>query len=250
MIVSIERIDQHMFKEFIERMKTIDSFIYAKLKNGNIESTVYLPARDAVKNHSVAIETIFQSDEWPDTDKELKMAFFDATKLIDGIKHFGADPIKGEIEFIENENEIIANRLTIFNDELKINFNCSEPSLGFRDIPEETLNKIFSRDNYDFQFQLDTSNLSRIKNLFTLDKEETFTLEADENSVNVKGKDFNAVVNHEVEGNGEITAYKKYLNLLDKENHLIYLSQSDSKIIFVSEDSNTFLTVSTCKNVE
>ena len=50
MKLQIDRIDQHALTEFINRVKLIDSFIYMKIKDGQIKSTVYLPQRDAVKH--------------------------------------------------------------------------------------------------------------------------------------------------------------------------------------------------------
>ena len=61
----------------------------------------------------------------------------------------------------------------------------------------------------------------------------------------VSGKSFNAVINPESNGNGEVTVYKKYLNLLDKEEQNVHIS--DSKIVFESTESTTLLTVSTCQ---
>ena len=117
MKLQINRIDQHALTGFINRVKLIDSFVYMKINNGQIESTVYLPQRDAVKHHSVEANSIFQVDEWPETDKEMKIAFFEGSKVIDALKHFESDAIKGELEFVENEGELVASTLRIFNDE-------------------------------------------------------------------------------------------------------------------------------------
>lgn len=82
MKLQIDRIDAHALTEFINRVKLIDSFIYMKIKDGQINSTVYLPQRDAVKHHSIPADKIFQVSEWPDTDKEMKIAFLKVTKLL------------------------------------------------------------------------------------------------------------------------------------------------------------------------
>ena len=134
MKLQIDRIDQHALTGFINRVKLIDSFVYMKIKDGQITSAVYLPQRDAVKSHAVECDKIFQISEWPDTDLEMKVAFFEGAKVIEAIKHFDADAIKGELEFIEQEGELIASSLRMFNDELEIKLSCSEPSLGFKDL--------------------------------------------------------------------------------------------------------------------
>ena len=245
MKLKLDRIDQHALTAFINRVKPIDSFIYMKIADGQINSTVYLPQRDAVKHHSVEVSTIFQVEEWPDTDKEMKIAFFEGNRVIEAIKHFDADAIKGEIEFIENDNELVAASLRIFNDELEITLSCSEPTLGFKDLTESQVTAIFARDNGKFDFALDTHMLGKVKNLFSLDKEETFNIKSDVAGVNVDGKSFKVVVNPAANGTGKVTVYKKYLNLLDREEQTVYVS--DSKVVFQSNNSDTLLTISTCQ---
>jgi hypothetical protein len=245
MKLKIDRIDQHALTEFINRVKLIDSFIYMKVSEGRVKSVVYLPQRDAVKSHSVDVSEIFQISEWPDTDKEMKIAFFEGNKVIDAIKHFDHDAIKGEIEFIENDEDLVASTFRIFNDELEITLSCSEPTLGFKDLTEAQVEAIFARDNGKFDFALDTHMLGKVKNLFSLDKEETFNIKSDVAGVNVDGKSFKVVVNPAANGTGKVTVYKKYLNLLDREEQTVYVS--DSKVVFQSNNSDTLLTISTCQ---
>ena len=245
MKLQIDRIDQHALTGFINRVKLIDSFVYMKIKDGQIKSAVYLPQRDAVKSHSVSCDQIFQISEWPDTDLEMKVAFFEGAKVIDAIKHFESDAIKGELEFIEQEGELIASSLRMFNDELEITLSCSEPSLGFKDLTPEQQNAIFAVDNTQFSFNIDTHTINKVKNLFGLDKDETFSVQANGKGVSVNGKSFNAVINPQSNGEGAVTVYKKYLNLLDREEQTVHVT--DSKIVFQSTESETLLTVSTCQ---
>lgn len=245
MKLKIDRIDQHALTNFINRVKLIDSFIYMKIVNGRIESSVYLPQRDAVKSHVVNMDQIFQTNEIVPSDKELKIAFFDGAKVIEAIKHFEHDAIKGEIEFIENDEEYVASTFRIYNDELEVKLSCSEPSLGFKDLTKEQQEAIFSRENSAFNFEIDTHMINKVKNLFNLDSEETFSIKANGSGVNVDGKSFSVVVNPESKGAGDATVYKKYLNLLDKEEQNVFVSSS--KVVFQSKDSETLLTVSTCQ---
>ena len=245
MKLQIDRIDQHALTGFINRVKLIDSFVYMKIKDGQITSAVYLPQRDAVKSHAVECDKIFQISEWPDTDLEMKVAFFEGAKVIEAIKHFDADAIKGELEFIEQEGELIASSLRMFNDELEITLSCSEPSLGFKDLSPDQQAAIFAIDNTKFSFNMDTHTIGKVKNLFGLDKEETFSVKANGTGVSVSGKSFNATINPESNGAGEVTVYKKYLNLLDREEQKVHIS--DGKIVFQSTESQTLLTVSTCQ---
>lgn len=247
MKLTINRIDQHQLVSFINRVKLIDSFIYMKMDQEKIQSAVYLPQRDAVKFHSVETDKVFNTKgDWGfNSDKELKIAFFDGSKVIDAIKHFESDAIRGEIEFIENDEDYVASTFRIFNDELEITLSCSEPSIGFKDLTTDQIGAIFSTDGSKFNFDMDTYTLGKVKNLFTLDKEETFSINASGTGVNVKGKTFSAVINQTSEGNGDVTVYKKYLSLLDKEEQKVFVS--DSKVVFTSSESETVLTISTCQ---
>jgi|TARA_R110002050_G_scaffold155202_1_gene283203 hypothetical protein len=245
MKLKIDRIDQHELTAFINRVKLIDSFVYMKISNGQINSAVYLPQRDAVKSHNIPCDKIFQVSEFPDTDKEMKIAFFEGSKVIEAIKHFDHDAIKGEIEFLENDTEFVASTLRIFNDELEITLSCSEPSLGFKDLTEDQQAAIFATNDTKFSFTMDTHTINKVKNLFGLDKDETFSVKANGTGVSVSGKSFSAAINPESNGSGAVTVYKKYLNLLDKEEQTVHIS--DSKIVFESTESATLLTVSTCQ---
>ena len=87
MKITIQKVDQTNFINFINRLKVIDSFVYFKIKGGTIQASAYLPQRDAVKHHRLPIGQIFQIEEGSiTTTKELKVAFFDAQKLTDAFK--------------------------------------------------------------------------------------------------------------------------------------------------------------------
>ena len=123
--------------------------------------------------------------------------------------------------------------------------SCSEPSLGFKDLTKEQQEAIFSTNGSALNFEIDTHMINKVKNLFNLDTEETFSIKANGKGVNVNGKSFSVVVNPESKGSGAVTVYKKYLNLLDREEQNVYVS--NSKVVFQSKDSETLLTVSTCQ---
>lgn len=249
MKLQINRVNQNSFVEFINKLKTIDTFLYFKLRTGNVTSAVYLPQRDAVKLHTIPASDIFSMAEALPEGKELKVAFFDASKVLDALKMFQTDQIQGEMEFQENEEDFVCTSLKLFNDELEITLACSDPSLGFKDLTEAQLQTIFDREGSDFDFVLDTYTLNKIRSLFSLDKEETFSISASGEEVRVKGKTYNYQANQAFNGTAsEATLYKKYLNLLDREEYSVYVSSN--KVVMKSNDSNTFLTIATCQSAE
>jgi len=245
MKLQIDRIDQHAFISFVNKLKLIDSFIYFKIKDNNVISTVYLPQRDAVKHHAVPFGSIFQTQEVPTLEKELKVAFFDAGRIVDAFKQFEHDAIRCEIEFIENEQDLVASAFRIYNDELEITLSCSEPSLGFKDLTTDQVDAIFSKEQSAFQFSMENTTVNRLKSLFNLEKDETFDIKSNGNGVNVKGKTFNVVISQSATGDGNATLYKKYLSLLDKEEYNVHVSPN--KVVFDSTESETLLTISTCQ---
>ena len=249
MKIQINRVDQNQFVEFINRLKSIDTFLYFKLRNGNIQSAVYLPQRDAVKMHSQPISELFTVNGDLPEGKEIKVAFFDANKVLEAVKMFGSDQISAEIELIENEEDFVASTMKVFNNELEITLVCSEPSLGFKDLTDSQIEGIFDRGASSFDFTLDTFTLGKIKSLFGLDKEETFEIKANGEGVRVKGKTYNYQAGSEYNGqSASATLYKKYLNLLDREEYVVYVSSN--KVVMKSNDSNTLLTIATCQTAE
>ena len=175
----------------------------------------------------------------------MKVAFFDANRIIDAFKQFEHDAIRCEIEFIENEQDLVASTFRIYNDELEITLACSEPSLWFKDLTTDQINAIFSKEQSAFEFPIDNHGITRLRSLFNLEKDETFDIKSNGNGVNVKGKTFNVVISQSASGDGTATLYKKYLSLLDKEEYNVHVSPT--KVVFDSTESETLLTISTCQ---
>jgi hypothetical protein len=250
MKITINKVDQNSFTSFINRLKVIDTFVYFKIKDGVVQASAYLPQRDAVKHHRVPVDHMFQIAEPITTEKELKIAFFDATKLTDAFKQFEYDSIQGEIEFIENADDFVATSFRIFNDELEINLACSEPSLGYKDLTDSQIQTIFNVEDANYKFDMDLSTLNKVKSLFGLDKEETFSIEANGKGVKLTGNTYNMLVTPDYDGKsaGKVTLFKKYLNLLDKEDYTANVL--DNRVVLRSNESETLLTIATCQTAE
>ncbi len=248
MKVTISKVDQNSFITFVNRLKVIDSFIYFKIKDDRIISSAYLPQRDAVKHHQVPVNEIFALSEKIDTDKELKVAFFDANKLIDAFRQFEYDAIQAEIEFLENDEDFVASSFKIFNDELEITLACSEPSLGFKDLTEAQLQNIFSLEGADVNFDITHGEVTKIKSLFGLDKDETFTISSSKEGVRIKGKSYSKLINTTGAAKSNAVIYKKYLNLFDKEDYAANVFSN--RVVLRSKDSNTLLTIATCQSAD
>ena len=250
MKVTINKVDSNQFIGFVNRLKVIDSFVYFKIKDGVVQASAYLPQRDAVKHHRVPLDHVFQIADEITTDKELKVAFFDASKLTDAFKQFEYDSVQAEIDFVENEEDFVATTFRIYNDELEITLACSDPSLGYKDLTDAQIQAIFNVEDANFKFDIDYTTINKVRSLFGLDKEETFAIEANGKGVKLTGSTYNMLVTPEYDGtNGsKVTLFKKYLNLLDKEDYTANVM--NNRVVLRSQDSETLLTIATCETAE
>lgn len=250
MKIKINKVNQQNFIDFVNKLKVIDSFIYFKVNGETVQAAAYLPQRDAVKHHRLPIEQIFQIENGIKTDKELKVAFFDANRLTDAFKQFEYNSIQGEINFVENDEDFVATSFRIYNDELEITLACSEPSLGYKDLSDSQIQSIFDVSGASYKFEIDYTTLSKAKSVFNLDKDETFSINANGKGVRFKGKTYNMLITPDYDGtpNNNITLFKKYLNLLDKEDYTANVL--DNRVVLKSNDSETLLTIATCQTSE
>ena len=253
MKIKIDKVDQSNFIGFVNRLKVIDTFVYFKIKDGVIQASAYLPQRDAVKHHRVAVDHVFQTDETGFTaagEKELKIAFFDASRLIDAFKQFEFGNVQAEISFVENDEDFIATEFRVFNNELEIKLACSEPSLGYKDLTDSQIEAIFNIEAANYAFDMDYEATAKVRSLFGLDKEETFSITTNTDGVRMKGKTYDYLVTDAFKGSKgkEVTLFKKYLNLLDKEDYSANVM--DNRVVLRSKDSETLLTIATCQTAE
>ena len=120
---------------------------------------------------------------------------------------------------------------------------------------KEEMSRAFSTDSSLFQFDLLTTQTDRIKSLFSLDKdEEVFTIYAKDGNIRVKGTSYDSIVCSQhssdivKEEDSSVVIYKKYLNLLDKENYQVIVCSN--KVVFKSLDTDTVLTVAVAMMAE
>lgn len=252
MKINLTRIDADAMISFISKLTSIDKFIYLKVTNENLVSSVYLPERDAVKVQSVLFDEILSFEKQP--DKDLKISFFNGSKVLEALRNFSnaeADELTGEIECADIEGEYVATKLSIQSPDLRISVACSDPTLGFMDLSAEQVKAIFNKKDVMFDFDLEPFMQSKVNSLFNLDKDsDTFKIQYTHDAVRIKGESYDAKITQTdssaVESGVEVMLYKKYFGLLDKEAYTV--SVCPNKLIFKSKDSNTLLTVSVCSN--
>jgi hypothetical protein len=241
MEATLTKIDSRELSSFVKKLLPIDKFIFLKIGKEGTVSSVYFPERDAVKLANTPTKDLFEGD----IDNTIKVSFYNGTKVIDALAHFNGD-LRGRIKFNEIDNESMASDFILENDDLQINLACADPSLSFMEMSKEEITRAFDTEAKLFEFDLLTTHVDRMKSLFNLEKEEdTFTLYVNEKGIAVKGTSFDATLCHSYEGDSpvgtKVVIYKKYINLLDKENYKVKVC--DNKVVFRSLDTNTLLTV-------
>ena len=244
----IERVDGFELGSFVKKLLPIDKFIFIKIGTEKTVSSVYFPERDAVKLVKVNTSDLLDVN----LEKPVKVSFYNGTKVVEALSHFNGD-IKGSIKYEDVDDELMASDFKLQDDDLEINLACADPSLSFMEMSKEEMERAFGTDRSLFEFDLLTTHVDRIKSLFNLEKdEETFTLYVNESGIGIKGNSYDANIVYSYEGDAEkgtqVIVYKKYLNLLDKENYKVIVC--DNKIVFKSLDTDTFLTVAVAIEAE
>ncbi len=248
--ITFTKIDGRELSSFVKKLLPIDKFIFMKIGGDNTMSSVYLPERDAVKLVKQNTSDIFDGQ----VDDQVKVSFYNGTKVVDALSHFHGD-INGRIKYSDIDGELMASDFMIENEDLTINLACSDPSLSFMEMNKEEMSRAFSTDSSLFQFDLLTTQTDRIKSLFSLDKdEEVFTIYAKDGNIRVKGTSYDSIVCSQhssdivKEEDSSVVIYKKYLNLLDKENYQVIVCSN--KVVFKSLDTDTVLTVAVAMMAE
>lgn len=241
METTIKKINGYELSSFVKKLLPIDKFIFMKIGKEGTVSSVYFPERDAVKLVNTPTKDIFDAD----INSSLKVSFYNGSKVIDALSHFNGD-IRGRIRYTEYDGELMASDFILENEDLQISLACTDPSLSFMEMSKEETDRAFGTDSSLFQFDLLTTHVDRMRSLFNLDKDEDiFTLYINEKGIGIKGTSYDATLCHSYDSDSEVgtkvVIYKKYINLLDKENYRVIVC--DNKVVFRSLDTNTLLTV-------
>ena len=166
MELKLEKIDNYELSSFIKKLIPIDKFIFLKIGKEDMVSSVYFPERDAVKLVNVPSKDVLKGD----IKKPIKVSFYNGSKVIDALSHFGGD-IKGSIKYSEMDGELMASDFVLQNDDLQISLACADPSLSFMEMSKEETNRAFGTDSRLFEFDLLTTHVDKMKSLFNLEKD-------------------------------------------------------------------------------
>lgn len=242
MELKIKKVNGIEFQSFIKKLLSIDKFIFMKMSSDKISSSVYLPQRDAVKMSALKTSELFETES--SIESPIKISFFNGNKVIDAISHFNKD-ISANVTYQKVGDVCIATDFTLYDDNLKINLYCADPSLNFMEMTDDEIKRAFGAVDKLFSFELLTIHVDKMKSLFKLEEKDIFTFKISDNGIHVVGDRYDAIITHQAENHSteftEVSLYKKYISILDKENYKVIVCTN--KIIFKSLDTNTVLTV-------
>lgn len=245
MEVKINSINKDNLNNFIKKLLSIDNFIFMTANKDTLTSSVYFPERDAVKVVKCPVTDIFDGKFKDD----VKISFFDGKKVINAMSHFTGD-VEGKISCDEYEESVRATDFLLKDKHLKINIPCTDFSLSFMEMSEDEIDRAFNTDDVMFTFNMTTDMIAQIKSLFTLDSDvDTVTIYKDKNGIGIKGKNYENILIEEEDGEiGSVKIYKKYLDILDKEDYDVNIC--DNKIVFHSTTTDTHLCIATIADDE
>lgn len=245
MDVKINSINKENLNTFIKKLLSIDSFIFMTANDKILTSSVYFPEHDAVKVASCPIDEIFDGKFTDD----VKISFFDGKKVINALSHFDGD-IEGKLSCDTYEDTMRATNFLVKDKRLKIDIPCTDFSLSFMEMTEEQINLAFNAEDALFKFELMADTIGQIKSLFSLDSDvDTVTIYKGKKGVGVKGKNYeNLFIEDDSEETGSVKIYKKYFDILDKENYEVFVCEN--KIVFNSTTTDTHLCIATVNDGE
>lgn len=240
MEVKINSINKDNLNNFIKKLLSIDNFIFITANKEKITSSVYFPERDAVKVVNCPVKDIFDGKFTDD----VKISFFDGKKVINALSHFNGD-VDGKISCDTYEDSLRATNFLVKDKRLKIDIPCTDFSLSFMEMNEDEIGRAFDTEDTLFKFEMTTDMIAQIKSLFSLDSDiDTVTIYKNKNGIGVKGKNYeNLLIEDDSDENGSVKIYKKYLDILDKEDYEVFVCEN--KIVFNSTTTDTHLCIAT-----
>jgi hypothetical protein len=113
------------------------------------------------------------------------------------------------------------------------------------EMSEDEIGRAFDTEDTLFKFEMTTDMIAQIKSLFSLDSDiDTVTIYKNKNGIGVKGKNYeNLLIEDDSDENGSVKIYKKYLDILDKEDYEVFVCEN--KIVFNSTTTDTHLCIAT-----
>ena len=247
------------FKFFIKKLLAVEKFLFIKITDKNVISSVYFPLKDAVKAISVPLSDMFEFDgKIP--DKPIKVSFFNGSKIIDALSF-----LEGDISAImscglsDDGNSYVVDDFKLYDGTSKIKLYIGDPRISFMEMTKDEMAKAFSTNAAVYKFNMNVDDVNKLNSLFKLDdsstanESKTFRMRIENGKLLVAGQNYDHVLKDKVDildqgGVTEVYIYRKFIPLLDKESYEVTMCVN--KVFLKSNDSAALITFALCAGME
>lgn len=224
------------FTSFLKKFSSIQNILLLDIDDGYLKAKTHTPERSVVKSSKVELSKIFSDD---DTDVKVSFGIFNLDKLSKAFAQFGNSPIEFILDTEETSDGTVGTNLLLRNDKLEINYQCASLRL-FTKITDEMMDKIAGFADEDVKFVLSKDLQAQIHSLSNIDSDQKIlNIEVKNGNAFAKNKTYNLNLTNVASktDKASVSIYKTQFSHLDKEDHMIYLT--DDKLIFHSLESDT-----------
>jgi hypothetical protein len=252
-------INKEEFKAFIKKLLAVDKFLFIKITEKAVTSSVYLPLKDAVKVVSIPFSDVFEFDGTV-PDKPIKISFFNGSKIIEALNFFeGVINTSMKCGLSDDGSSYVVDDFKAYDDTYNIKFFIGDPRISFMEMSKDEMSKAFSIDHAVYRFTVTSDDISKMSAAFKLDDKDatseskTFRFKIKKDKLYVTGQNYEMKLKDTVEIMNkdevkEVYVYRKYIPLLDKESYDGVVCVN--KVFMKSNESSTLLTFALCAGVD
>lgn len=213
------------FTKFLSMLTKLSpsSTIYFILDKNTVISDSFIESKSLIKSLRFSMSDFFAEDEIKDT---IKFTFYSGKKLKEAFSYLNGSNIRITVNYDTYEGEYFCTQLNISDGKLKLNIDCSDPSLiEFASVPQAAINKLSDVESATNSFRLNVNELKQLKDLEKFDTNPYVTLSIN-GSIKIKSRNsFEIDINDDMENAknaGEFNIDKQLLALVEDETYTAY----------------------------
>jgi len=225
---------------FLKRFEAIDNSLLLEIKDNVLCAKSHTPERSVVKYSALELNEIFS--EYSDVKDELKIGIMNIKKFIDSLKFFGESDFEMIIDYEKVNTDFVGTLISMRNSSLNIEQQCGALKL-FTYISDDILSRITDTSKSSVDFMMVKEQQVKLSSLFKIEDYDRVTFLKDKNKIFVKGKSYELLILEDSDlkkaDDCKLTVYKNHYSFIDGENTKVYINVEGSKLIFISNESDT-----------
>ena len=249
--LKLKFIDSQKFIDFLNKFKVFDNNLLIEFRGSEnvITSKVFNAAKSVIKFCELNFSDIFEIREG-EIPEDLRLAIYNIDKLIQIFNLISNDEVYITFSYEQDDTEkdvYYITKFVLLTKTLKYIVPCGEKTL-LNYMSNETAEKVFDIEEYQFKFQLDKQLLDKIKLFSEVDFGENISVISikDKNMIVFNGSSYNLKYEgeFEIQEDANINIAKEFFKFLDKEEYTVYSkvlkAESDDikELIFTGNISN------------